>query len=201
MAHVQPVGDGQPDVAVDAAAGVPAGVGLARVVDPHGHDVDARHQVPGDVVREADVTVGPAAQVHAVDPDVAVHVDAVELEPDDPLARAGRQPEGLAVPTDARGEEADAAAAGSVLAWRALDAPVVRQVQPAPPAVVESRLLGSGGIGQGEPPAGVHGEALALSRGRRRRCGESDHEEQERQNPADHGQKPYSRRDLDRNLT
>ena len=64
----------------------------------------------------------------------------------------------------------------------------------------KSRLLGSGGIAQGKAPARVHGEALALSRGRRRRCGESDHEEQERQNPADHGQKPYSRRDLDRNL-
>ena len=87
-------------------------------------------------------------------------------------ARSGRQAKGLAVPTDTRREEAHAAPAGSVLAWRTFDAPVVRQVQPAPPAVVESGLLGSGRIVQREAPARVHGEALALSRGRRGRHGE-----------------------------
>ena len=185
VAHVQRVDHGQPDMAVDAAAGVPAGVGLPRVVHPHRDHVDARHQVPGDVVREADVAVGPAAQVDAVDPDVAVHVHAVELEPRHLAPRPGGQPKRLAIPADARGEVAHAAAARGVLAWRALDAPVVRQVEPAPLAVVEPRLLGSGVIAEEEAPAGIHGETLSLGGDRRRGRGQHDDAKQQRRDGAD----------------
>ena len=192
MAHVQPVGDRQPDVAVDPAAAIPAGVGLSRVVHPDGHHVDAGHQVPGDVVGEAGVAVGAAPQMDAVDPDVGVHVHAIELEPDGALACAPRQPERLAVPPDTRGEEAHAAPARGVLAGRAFDAPVVRKVQPAPVAVVEPGLLGSGGIAQGEAPAGIHGEALPLRRDGGGSHGERRRYQEESGDRTDHGRRSGS---------
>ena len=60
--HVQRVGERQPHVAIDAAPRIPAGVGLARVVDAHRHHVHAGHEVMRDVIREADVTVWPLAR-------------------------------------------------------------------------------------------------------------------------------------------
>src|SRR5690349_23708586 len=104
MCHVQGIDDLEPDMTVDAAARVPARVGLQRIVDAHGDDVDARDEMLGDVVREADVTVRPLAEMNTVDPDVAVHVDAVELEPGLAARRSLRQAKRLAIPADARRE-------------------------------------------------------------------------------------------------
>ncbi len=162
MADVQPVHQGQPDVPVDAAAGVPPGVGLPLVVHSHRDHVHAPNQVPGDVVGEADVAVGPFAQMNAVDPDVAVHVHAVELEPRIAITGTGRQAKGLPVPAGAGREVAHPAAAGRIFPRSPFDAPVMRQVERAPAAIIERRPLRSCGITQGEAPARVHGEALPL---------------------------------------
>ena len=78
-------------MAIDAAARIPAGVGLARVVHAHGYHVHAGREVTRDVVRDAAVTVGTLANVGAVDPHFAVHVDAIELEPGHFAARARYQ--------------------------------------------------------------------------------------------------------------
>src|SRR5262249_45585112 len=73
-----PVGDvdrvalHEPDVAVDAAAGVPAG-GVGRVVEADGEDVLlAGLEVGSEVDAPGGVAVGPAAGVVAVAPDVGV---------------------------------------------------------------------------------------------------------------------------------
>ncbi len=162
---VQCIGDRQPGVAVDAAPRVPAGVGLGRVVHADRDDVDPGDEVRRDVVGDGGVAVRPPAEVGAVDPDVGVHVDAVELERHAAAARAGGKAERLAVPAGAGREVAVAPAAGGVLARRPLDAPVVREVEPAPGAIVEPGALGALMVAEGEAPSRVHGEALALSGG------------------------------------
>ncbi len=166
VAHVQWIDNREPHVTVDAAARIPTRVGLAGVVYPHGDHVFPRHEVPRDVVRKADIAVGPPAQIEAVDPDIAVHVDAVELEPRFPLACAGREPEDPAVPADSRREVATAPAGRGVLPRRPLDAPIVRQVQRTPLPVVEAGLVSTGWIARGEAPAWIHRQALPLRAGR-----------------------------------
>ncbi len=132
VSHVQRVVQRKPHVAIDAAPRIPAGVRLARVVDAHRHHVHARHEVTRDVVGEADVTVRSFAEVDAVDPDVAVHVHAVELQARLEATSTRRHAERLAIPADAAGEERELSAAGSVLTHRSLDAPVMREVHAAP---------------------------------------------------------------------
>src|SRR4030095_5448478 len=104
--HVQRIHQGQPEVAVDPAAGVPAGVRLLRVVDPHGHHVYTGHQLTGDVVGKAAVAAGPPPEGDAVDPDAVVHVDAVEPQPGALTTGACGQAKRLAVPADTSREVA-----------------------------------------------------------------------------------------------
>ena len=63
---------------------------MRRVVDAHGYDVDARHEVRGDVVGDAAVSVGAPTEVVAIDPDIAAHMNAVELERGLARAAVGR---------------------------------------------------------------------------------------------------------------
>lgn len=73
-------GHGEPGVAVDARARVPAAVAPA-VVDPDGQQVGSRAvEVRAQVVREGGVAVGVEPEVDAVEPDVGVLVDAVEAQ-------------------------------------------------------------------------------------------------------------------------
>ena len=109
--------------------------------------------------------IGPLAEVVAVDPDLAVLVDAVELDRDLAVLVRRRDAKVLAVPADAGGRIAAGAAAGLVLGERPLDAPVVRQVEAAPVGVGEGRLLGAGRIALEELPAEVESVANARRRG------------------------------------
>src|SRR5207247_4419880 len=113
---------------------------------------------------ETDVAVRSPTQMNAVDPDVAVHVDAVELERRDAAARTGRHPERRAVPADSRGEVAAAPARRGVLGGRPFDTPIVRQVQAAPQVVVERGPLDAGRVPERESPVRIHGQALSLAR-------------------------------------
>ena len=85
---VHRVGDDEVDVAVDAAAGVPAAAG-ELVADLDGDDVlgVAVGVRVRQVDREAGVAVGVAGDLLAVEEDDGVHVDAVELERDALVAR------------------------------------------------------------------------------------------------------------------
>ena len=78
--HVNGIGAGEPYVAVDAAARVPARVGLVAVVDADSHHVAAFTDVGRDVVLEAGVAVGAVAHLLPVHIDRRVHIYAVELQ-------------------------------------------------------------------------------------------------------------------------
>src|SRR5690606_41032096 len=82
----------------------------------------------------------------------------------------------LPIPADPRRVEPEPAATGCVLPWRALDAPVMRQVKRAPAAIIEPGGLGSGGITQGEAPPRIHGEPLPLRGGGRGQQGKAEEE-------------------------
>ena len=151
MPHVYRIDRREPDVAIDAASRIPARVGLRGIVDADGDDVVAGAEMFGDVVGESDVAVRTAAQEYTVDPDVTVHVHAIEFQPRlDPRARV--DPERLAIPPDAGGEIADAPAAGRDFGRCAFDTPIVRQIERAPARVVERPVLRTVGIAEGEAP-------------------------------------------------
>ena len=126
----------QSDIAVDAAAGVPAAAGLDGIVHPHGDDVVLPHGVQqrGDVQVEGTVAVGPSPGLPAVDPDGAVHIHAVEFQGH---AACIRGAEMLAVPADSAREGAAVDAGGVRGGEFPFDAPVVRQVQGTPGGVIK----------------------------------------------------------------
>ena len=107
------------------------------------------------------------AEVLAVEPDVAVHVDAVELDPDAAVFRFRRRGERLAVPADAAVEISAAVARRGERIEGAFDAPVVRHVELPPGRVVEIGVLAVFDLAQMEPPIAVEidGRAVAC------RCG------------------------------
>ena len=81
VGDVHLVGNQQPGVPVNPGPRVPPAVGLPGVVYlDRNYVVAAILQVGTEIVTEADVTVGPLAQVLTVDPHLAELIDAVELE-------------------------------------------------------------------------------------------------------------------------
>src|SRR5580658_5006695 len=118
----------------------------------------------GQFIEEWNVTVGPVAQMMAVDPDVAVLVDAVEFDRNDFAAPGRRDTELLAVPTDSGWHVAAGASGGRMLIDWPLDAPVMWQVKRSPIHIFEGRLFGSRCIVSDKPPSKV--EALRNSRER-----------------------------------
>ena len=131
MADVQRVGHDQPHVAVDARTGVPARVGKPRMVHPHRDDIfiRAKLQAGRQVTRKAGIPVGPRADEHAVDPDLRVIIDAVELNRDAPAFLGGVEMEMFAIPAEAA--RRITVAAGVIGAERPVDAPVVGHVHAA----------------------------------------------------------------------
>ena len=94
-----------------------------------------------DVIRKARIPTGMPAQAGAVDPDDAVAIHAVELEPDRFAFVLGGDREGATIPadrvTDLRADRFVAVALVRVLIERQLDNPVVGQIDLPPGAVVE----------------------------------------------------------------
>ena len=131
-----------PYIAVDARAGVPAAVGIAAVVHPHGQHVLSLLQVRSHVVHEGDVAIGTLAQQLSVQIDFATVIYSLEVNVV-ALVRIGHI-KCLAVPSDTAGQIA--CATGQCGRHLSLDAPVVRQVQLAPFAVVVGGLGGFCGI-------------------------------------------------------
>src|SRR5215510_9262016 len=95
------------------------------------------------------------AEERSVDPNVAVHVHAVELEPSATAGSCARKCERLAIPANARWQIADAPTTRTVLGVRPFDAPVVRDVDGAPSAIVERRDLGARRVTAREAPSGI----------------------------------------------
>src|SRR5690606_19757145 len=101
LRHVHRRGGGQADVAIEAAAGIPAR-GFGRVVEPDRKLVaGAEFDVGREVHAPAVVAIGPAADEPAVEPDAGVGHRAADVEIHAPaLVRCGNV-EAAAVPADA----------------------------------------------------------------------------------------------------
>ena len=160
ICDVHRVGNQQPRAPVDARSRIPAAVGLEGVIHLDGdHVIAAEDEVRRQVVGKRNVAVGTLAEILAVDPHLAVLVDAAELDGDHPAAVRFGQREALAVPADAGRQ---ARLGRFFLAERPFDAPIVREVHASPGRVREIRLLRAGGVALEEFPAEV--EALPDSR-------------------------------------
>ena len=159
--HVHRGGDVQPNVPVDAGAGVPAGVLMLGLVHADGqHVVPAWCQVGREIVREAGVSVGVHSQIMAVDVHGRVHVDPLELHADAFAAPGYRDGEGPPVPAHAGGKVAAAAAHGVLGIDFAFDAPIVRQIDGPPAGGVIGRGFGPRGVPQQESPIMVEQQPL-----------------------------------------
>ncbi len=117
----------QPDVSIDAAASVPARIRDVLALHPHGDHVllAGRPQVRREVVFEIDITIGSAAEMRAVQPDVAVAIDALEAQEDPFPGRRFRQHETLPIPS--RAARKKPGRTGEFLGEPALDRPIMRQ--------------------------------------------------------------------------
>ena len=126
----------QPDIAIDAAARIPAG-GAFRVVKTNGDDVvRAEFERLCQIHAPGSIAVGPAARKMAVDPDGRVSHRAIHVQADAAALVRGGNLKMLAVPADAPPRQL-AGFAGILLFERPFDAPIMRQVQQPPLAVVE----------------------------------------------------------------
>ncbi len=156
------VADGEPDVAVDAGAAVPAAVGLSGVIDADGEDVGlAEDEFAGEVDVEAGVAVGVGGDLLAVEVESGALVDAFKFEGEVAMGEVCAGEEGVAVPGDAGGEEAAVAAHGVFGVGVAFDAPVVGEGDGAPGGVVELGILGIGEVAEVEFPVVVDADAGA----------------------------------------
>ena len=88
----------EPDVAVDAPSLVPPPLVPIRVGAHRHHVLPAEVRRVRDVVVEAGVATPVVTRPLAIDPDVAVPIDAVELQPDPFAPVGGRKLESAAVP-------------------------------------------------------------------------------------------------------
>jgi len=187
--HVYGRGFFEPGVAVDAGAFVEPAF-LHGDVDAHGDDVFAAEVgIVGDVVAEAEVAAGLLAEVESVYPHTGGAEDAVEDQAQAPALIARGQRKGFPIPAHARLRETRpeglvAVAVPGLSGERHLHAPVVREVELAPAAVVEVRgggtvaeagfrevrevaggvveiFCGVARVAKGEAPVGVEWQAFA----------------------------------------
>ena len=119
-------------------------------------------QIGREVVAQTHISIRALTQQVAIDPDLAVHIDAVEINGDFlALVRFGKR-ERFAIPTDAAGKVADRRAPGHLGIVGLLDAPVVRHIQFPPLGIVENWVLGTGCLAQMKGP--ILGEANSRPR-------------------------------------
>ncbi len=110
---IRGAGDVQSNVAVDAGSRVPAAV-AAKVGHTHSEEVLAGGiKVWLQVEAERRVAVRPLAQHDAVQPDLGIHVDAVEFDLHARVLRQRRQAEALPVPADTPDGKRSGSAAGA----------------------------------------------------------------------------------------
>ena len=151
-------GPDKPDVAIDAASGIPARIGLVGIVDTHGNDVVATAQVAGNVVLERAVAIRSVAEFLAIDVDSGVHVDAIEL---DEVKTGIADPEMLAIPPHTTRQGSPTRPRGIGSQKVTFDCPVVRQVQCTPVGVIVFVTGHNGRISQNKTPTDIKQLPLA----------------------------------------
>ena len=156
MRHTQRFRLQQPSMPVDPRPRIPPAVRLPRVVHLHrNHILAAVVQMRRQFVRKRHKTIRTQPQILPVDPHLAVHINAVELQQHHPAAIRRVHTKSLPIPPHTRGQIRAIPTARFVLIKRSLDAPVIRQIDTAPTRSRESRLLRARGIALREPPAGI----------------------------------------------
>ena len=162
--------DDQVNVPVDARSGVPARPGLQRIVDADGEHVQRiAADERSDVVFERIVPVRVFADHAAVDPYLGFHVDAVETDENAVSFGTGGGFEGMPVPAGSARHEAALRPARIPFVVSACDAPVVRQVELLPTAVVEGRFAVRPVVVQRKTPVAVDIDDFTGFCGKRRR--------------------------------
>ena len=127
MRDVQWFRDDEPHVPINSRACIETRISVTRMIHAHGDDVVRMPvQIRRQLVFKSDVTVWPLANKLAVDPDFAMVIHAVEFNRHQFVFQYRVELEVFAIPADAAGHEAIAAAIFRV--QRAFNAPIVRQV-------------------------------------------------------------------------
>lgn len=148
---------------MNPGAGIPAAVGLPRVVDAdRDHIAIIEAQMRCQLVAKRNEPVRASAERMAVDPYFAVLIHTVELQCDQPAAIQPWQHQPLPIPADAGGQITACPGRWLRLGARTLDAPVVRKVDLAPVSIRELWQMRAFGIAPGEAPAEI--EAFARPR-------------------------------------
>ena len=99
LRNSQVAGIAEPDLAIDAGAGIPTAI-LARIIHADSQHVGAVSQVRSQVKGERSVTVWMIAQKNSVDPYLAIHVNAFESNLDLTVCRIERSGKCFAIPAD-----------------------------------------------------------------------------------------------------
>src|SRR6266852_6215690 len=112
---------------VDAGAAIPPPVGLIAVIYPNGQHIRLpRNYVRRQIVLHTDKSIRTRTHPLAIQPYVAVAVDALELDQQPLPVGKIRRRERFAVTTHTAGHEARVDAAGHFLIEGSFNAPIVR---------------------------------------------------------------------------
>ena len=131
--------------------------GIVGTDGKHVRLVAAKVEVAGQLVAKADVTIRPLAQVEAVDPDIAVGHDAVEVDEDTPHSISREQREMFSIPADAGGKKATCSTRRVAPVEWSFDTPVVRHVELAPRRIIKVWLFSSSLVAFEKEPIGIKG--------------------------------------------
>src|SRR5437773_2440437 len=100
----------------------------------------------------------------AIDPNLAVAIDAIEIDQDELALSRQWNTECLAVPANAAGQCAASSARRILLVEFAFNAPIMRQIQFPPVGIIEIWILSVGNIAQMESPRLIETHCLSRSR-------------------------------------
>lgn len=128
--------DFESDGGVDAAGVIPAGGGFEGVVDVDFNAIFSFEEMWGEFVGEGEVAVGEGAEGSAVEEDLGVHVDAIEVEMEFLIFGESGWGEGFAIPSDTAGVVAAFVFLGAVFGDAVLVGPIVGEVDGGPRAFV-----------------------------------------------------------------
>src|SRR5688572_29426119 len=103
MFDVNRIDYGQPNVSINTRTGIPTRIRLLGVIHPDGNDIrlSAVVQMRREFVLKGAVAVRTFAEVVTVDPNLAVAVDAVELDEEQLSLQRNVKHKPIAIPADA----------------------------------------------------------------------------------------------------
>ena len=141
-------GLGEPYMAIDAAARIPAAIGLVAVIHLYGDDIITLPiNIRCKVVLKSAVTIRSGAQFVPIDINGRVHIHAIEGDGKAVVLLLRIHGKMLAIPADASRQSATAGSRRIGWSEIALYRPIVREIQAAPMSVSIFRFLHTGTIG------------------------------------------------------